>query len=113
VLTFSLPAITERLALLAVRARVGQEGEDSDTLAQKFLDAVAQLNADLGIPTTLEALREADIPALAKAACAEASGYPVPRYMSQEECEAVIRQVLPVQAPTKKARPIRRKAKAK
>ncbi|MFZ4625146.1 MAG: hypothetical protein ACOYNF_13030 [Rhodoferax sp.] len=73
-------------------------------LAQKFLDAVDQLNADLGIPTTLEALQQADIPALAKAACHEAhTGYPVPRYMSQQECEALIRLALP-QPQTKPAK---------
>jgi alcohol dehydrogenase class IV len=102
VLKFSLPAITERLALLAVRARVGQDGEDSDTLAQKFLDAVDQLNHDLGIPKHLDALQEADIPALAKAACEEANTYPVPRYMTQQQCEQLIRQVLP---PKTKAAP--------
>jgi alcohol dehydrogenase class IV len=100
VLKFSAPAITERLALLAVRARVGTQDEPTGVLAQKFLDAVDQLNADLGIPKTLEALREADIPALAKAACWEAhTGYPVPRYMSQEECEDLIRQALPKPKP--------------
>ncbi|MEI7591336.1 MAG: iron-containing alcohol dehydrogenase, partial [Deltaproteobacteria bacterium] len=63
VLKFSAPAITERLAVLAVRARVGTEDEDTDVLATKFLAAVDQLNADLGIPTTLAALKESDIPA--------------------------------------------------
>jgi alcohol dehydrogenase class IV len=102
VLKFSAPAITERLALLAVSARVGSDSEPADILAMKFLDAVDQLNADLGIPTTLAALQEADIPALAKAACWEAhTGYPVPRYMSQQECEDLIRQALPPKIPTK------------
>jgi alcohol dehydrogenase class IV len=96
VLDYSAPAITERLATLAVRARLGREGEDSDVLAQKFLTGVRQLNADLGIPTTLDALREADIPALAEAACNEAHlGYPVPRYMDVQTCEQIIRLVLP------------------
>ncbi|MFN9504382.1 MAG: hypothetical protein ACK57J_07500, partial [Rubrivivax sp.] len=50
----------------------------------------------LGIPRHLAALKEADIPLLAKAACLEAeTGYPVPRYMSRSECEAIIRRVLP------------------
>ena len=62
VLRYSLPAITGRLALLAVRAKVGSEDESPEGLAKKFLDAVDQLNADLGIPTSLAALREADIP---------------------------------------------------
>jgi alcohol dehydrogenase class IV len=100
VLEYSAPAVTGRLAQLAVRAKLGRGGEDDDTLAQRFLDGVRALNAQLHIPTTLEALREADIPALARAACAEAHlGYPVPRYMDEATCEALIRQVLP------KARP--------
>lgn len=96
VLRYSAPAITDRLAQLAVRAKVGKEGEPADVLAGKFMDAVEQLNNDLGIPSYLEALRESDIPELAKAACWEAhTGYPVPRYMSQQVCEDIIRQALP------------------
>jgi len=104
VLKFSSPAIIDRLALLAVRARVGTEDESSDVLAQKFLDAVDQLNRDLGIPLYLDALKESDIPALARAACKEAhTGYPVPRYMTQSECEGMIRGVLPPKVATKAA----------
>jgi alcohol dehydrogenase len=112
VLKFSSPAITERLALLAVRAKVGTEDEPAEELAQKFLDAVDALNHDLGIPTTLAALKEADIPALAKAACFEAhTNYPVPRYMNQAECEDLIRQALPVEHAAVAA-PAKRKKKA-
>ena len=99
VLRYSLPAVTDRLALLAVRAKLGKESEGEDALAQKFLDAVVQLNRDLAIPTFLAALKKADIPQLAEAACREAhTGYPVPRYMTQAQCEELIRQVLPPQA---------------
>jgi alcohol dehydrogenase len=107
VLKYSHPAIVDRLALLAVAARVGSEGEAQEVLAQKFLDAVDQLNQDLGIPTYLAALKEADIPALAKAACWEAhTGYPVPRYMSQEVCENLIRKALPPKAEPAKEAPV-------
>ena len=100
VLKYSRPAITDRLAALAVRAKVGEESEAAEVLAQKFLDAVDQLNHDIGIPTTLAALREEDIPALAEAALQEAhTDYPVPRYMTQEICEDLIRQVLPKEKP--------------
>ena len=117
VLRYSRPAITSKLAELAVRARVGRADEPEDELAEKFLEAVEQLNRDLGIPTFLQALKEADIPELAKAACHEAhTGYPVPRYMTQEVCEGIIRQALPPQAaPAKKAAPVKaapRKRKA-
>ena len=101
VLRFSAPVITDRLAQLAVRAKVGVEGEPEDELADKFIAAVEQLSRDVGIPTTLAALKEADIPALAKAACHEAhTGYPVPRYLTQAGCEALIRLVLPPPAAT-------------
>jgi alcohol dehydrogenase len=117
VLKYSAPAVIPRLAQLAVRARLGTEDEDDDTLAQKFLDGVDALNRDLGIPTTLAALKEADIPALAEAAIKEAhTGYPVPRYMTQAQCERMIRQVLPPPAEkaaaTKKPRARKSTAKA-
>jgi alcohol dehydrogenase class IV len=112
VLEYSLPAVTDRLALLAVRAKLGKESEGEDALAQKFLDAVEQLNRDLGIPTFLAALKESDIPKLAQAACHEArTGYPVPRYMTQEVCEGLIRKVLPP-APAAAKKPARSRKKA-
>lgn len=101
VLRYSLPDITDRLAALAVRARLGDESEREDVLAQKFIDGVVALERDIGIPTHLDALREADIPALARAACHEAhTGYPVPRYLTQQGCEDLIRLVLPPAGPT-------------
>jgi alcohol dehydrogenase class IV len=96
VLRFSAPAVEARLARLAVRAKLGPEDERDEVLAAAFIDGVEALNRDVGIPTTLAALREADIPDLAKAALHEAhTGYPVPRYMTQDECEQIIRRVLP------------------
>jgi alcohol dehydrogenase class IV len=104
VLEFLRPAITGRLALLAVRAGVGAARDRPPTLAKKFLTSIVAMNRDLGIPATIEALREEDIPALAKAACWEAdTNYPVPRYMSQDTCEGLLRKVLP--------RPAKRKAR--
>lgn len=119
VLKYSHPVIVDRLAKLAVRANLGSLDEGEETLAQKFLDAVDELNRDLGIPTYLQALREEDIPELAAAACREAHVdmiYPVPRYMTQAICEDLIRQVLPpvvTETTTEKKAPQRRKAVAK
>jgi alcohol dehydrogenase class IV len=96
VLRFLSPAIMPKLAVLALRAKVGKKNDSEAVLAQKFLDSIDALSNRLGIPPTLDALREKDIAALARAACHEADvSYPVPLYMSQTECEAVIRQVLP------------------
>jgi alcohol dehydrogenase len=99
VLAFESPAITKRLALLAVRAGVGKASERPAVLAKKFLASIDTLSRDVGIPTQLDALREEDIPALAKAACWEAdTNYPVPRYMSPQTCEGILRKVLPGKA---------------
>jgi alcohol dehydrogenase class IV len=103
VLRFSAPDITAKLAVLAVRAGAGEEGEREDALARKFLKSVETMNAALGIPRHLDALQEKDIPELAKAACWEAdSNYPVPRRMTQEDCEALLRAVLPSKTKAKR-----------
>jgi alcohol dehydrogenase class IV len=98
VLRFLAPAVSKRLARLAVAAKVGREGERPALLAQRFLEAIDALSLGIGIPRHLEALREADIPELAKAACWEAdTNYPVPRYMAPKTCEEILRKVLPVE----------------
>ncbi len=114
VLRFSAAEITDRLAELAVHAKLGNEGEAQAALAERFLDGVDLLEASLAIPRQLDALREDDIPALAAAACWEAdTNYPVPRRMTQEDCEAILRGLLPtpaVDTPAKKKSAPRKKA---
>ncbi|WP_296668891.1 iron-containing alcohol dehydrogenase [Rhodoferax sp.] len=95
VLRFLSPAIGPKLATLALKAKVGKPGEAQAVLAHKFLDAVDAMNTRLAIPATLEALRQADIPELARAACREAdANYPVPMYLTQADCEQLLRQLL-------------------
>jgi len=107
VLRYCLPECTPRLARLA--ERVGLRSRSDKALAAKFVDAVQALNDRLEIPRKLAALHEDDIAALAKAACWEAdTNYPVPRQMSQKDCEGLLRAVLPVTveaAPKRKAAP--------
>jgi alcohol dehydrogenase len=96
VLRFLSPAVTKKLAVLAVRAGVGKANERAPMLAKKFVASVDALNDELGIPRFVAALEEADIPELARAACWEAdTNYPVPRYMSPKTCEQMLRDVLP------------------
>lgn len=103
VLRFYSPAVDDKLAVLALQAKVGTKGEPQEVLAHKFLASVDALNRDLGMPRQLDTLRKADIPTLARAACREAdTNYPVPRYMSVESCEALLRAVLPKPAARKK-----------
>ncbi|MEK8051257.1 iron-containing alcohol dehydrogenase [Ideonella sp. DXS22W] len=118
-----LPAVlrfcqAEAAAPLAALARaVGLDDGIDDghyanaALALRFIDGVQALNDALGIPRTLAALREEDIPALARAACWEAdTNYPVPRRMTQMACEALLRSVLPAPSAAKKPAARRRRA---
>jgi alcohol dehydrogenase class IV len=118
VLRWCLDEVQDRLAMLAVRARLGSEGDAPAALARRFVDSVEAMNRAIGIPQQLDALRARDIPALAQAACHEAdANYPVPRVMSQADAEALLRQLLPVprkaaRAPGRKAAPAQRRQAA-
>jgi alcohol dehydrogenase class IV len=91
VLDYSKDACADRLAELAIAVELGSSTEPNSVLAQKFVDAVRELNKDLGIPETLDALKPADIPGIAKGALKESHfTYPVPKYMDQAQCEALI-----------------------
>jgi alcohol dehydrogenase class IV len=93
VLEFSLGPAAPRLARLA--ELLGLEGADADARARVFISAVRDLMGRVGIPQTLDALRGDDIPRIARQALGEAHlNYPVPRYMSQAECEGLLRQML-------------------
>ncbi len=56
--------------------------------AEKFINAVKQLNQKLGIPEVIAGIREEDIPIMAKHAAKEANPlYPVPKLMDAKELE--------------------------
>ena len=94
VLAFSRPAVAGRLARLG--EAIGLPAGSEDAQAEGFIGAVRDLEAKVEIPETLEALREEDVAPIAREALAEAHlNYPVPRYMSQGECEALLREMLP------------------
>jgi alcohol dehydrogenase class IV len=82
-----------RLAELAVYCKLGNEGEPEAELAGKFIDRVWALNEQIGIPRTTDVIQEKDIDAIVTAALREGSGYPVPRFLERDECEALVRRL--------------------
>jgi len=93
VLEFSMDGATPQMAELAVACGLGEEGDDSRSLAMSLVDGIRRLNASIGIPPTIEQIADADIPEIARRALAEAHGtYPVPKYMSATECATVVRR---------------------
>ncbi len=86
--------IHRKLHDLAVAAGVASPQEEDAGAAVKFIRAIRQLNARMGIPETLEGIRPEDIPVMAAHAEKEANPlYPVPRLMTREELTFFYEQV--------------------
>lgn len=96
VVEFSKDAATTKLAKLAVVVGLGNSFESHAELAQRFVDALFELNQRLGLPATIEELQSEDIGRIARAARTEAHlNYPVPAHMSQRQCSQLLRRCLP------------------
>lgn len=96
VLDFSKPNCTDRLATLAEISGLKKGNETPAQLADAFIAKVRAMNAEFGIPTQVDKLKESDIPAITDKALSEANWfYAVPRYMTKAECQDFIRQMLP------------------
>lgn len=86
--------IHRKLHNLAVAAGIASPQEEDAGAAAKFIRAIRQLNARMGIPETLEGIRPEDIPVMAAHAEKEANPlYPVPRLMTREELTFFYEQV--------------------
>ncbi|WP_290797874.1 iron-containing alcohol dehydrogenase [Halomonas sp.] len=96
VLDHALPACEARLAQLARHCGLGPERGSSRQRAEALVAHVRDMKEAFGIPDPLADLRETDIPAIARAARAEARfTYAVPRYLDQPGAEALVRGLLP------------------
>lgn len=86
--------IDRKLWELAMAAGVCLESDTYHAGAKKFIRAVRQFNAKMGLPEKLSGICRADIPELAKHAEKEANPlYPVPKLMTQKKLEAFYRQI--------------------
>ena len=77
---------------------IGITGDTRAEKANKFIDAIEELNRKMDIPTKIEgkwAIKEEDLPALAKHAFDETNPlYPVPKIFSEKELIAIYRSVM-------------------
>ena len=86
--------IHKKLYELGIAAGVCTKQDTYKTGAEKFIDAVKELNRRMGIPDKLTDIWQKDIPELAKHAEKEANPlYPVPVLMTREELEDFYYQV--------------------
>ena len=73
---------------LGIAAGVSSENDTREIGAEKFIAAIKELNARMGIPEKLTGIKKEDIPQMAKHADKEANPlYPVPKLMNAKELE--------------------------
>ncbi len=87
-------SIYKKLYELGVAAGVCSQNDSYKTGAEKFIDAVKKLNADMGIPEQIEGIKKEDICRMVKRAEKEANPlYPVPKLMTKKELEGFYYQI--------------------
>lgn len=96
VLTAYGSCVHPQLAQLGAAIGLADASQDDAANAQRFIQAVVELRAQLQLPTQPVGLGPEHIPAMVKAAKREAGElYPVPRYLQDAELTALVRGLLP------------------
>jgi alcohol dehydrogenase len=96
VLEYSKETCVPELAELARVVGAGEPGQGDEALADAYIEAVRELNQRLDVPEHFEQIQPEDVPLIAERAIDEAFElYAVPKYMRQEDAEAVVRQLMP------------------
>ena len=88
------PSVYKPLAKLYDIAGLGNE-ETIEGKAKAYIKEIRRMNQAMNIPNKFDFIKEEDIPTLVKRALKEGNpGYPVPKIMKPEDCEAVIRLLM-------------------
>lgn len=86
--------VYKKLHQLAIAAGISSENDTHKAGAEKFIEAIKELNAKMGIPTKISGIKKEDIPVMAKHAAKEANPlYPVPKLMTKSELESFYFQI--------------------
>ena len=87
-------AAEKRLADLAERCGIGEEGMDRAARADAFIRRIGEMNASMCIPERIPDIRKKDIPKIAELAAREAHPlYPVPAILSRKQLEALVKGI--------------------
>ena len=80
--------VQKKLHELAIAAGLSTRSDSDAAGSEKFICAIRRLNRDMGIPQTIDGIREEDIPKLARYAAKEANPlYPVPVLWDADQLE--------------------------
>ena len=93
ILDFCCEEAQQQLAELAVLIGVGSEGEDSGSLAHKFIQAVRNLRTEVGIPDCMDVIKPEDFDDICQLAIEEGASYPVPRLLDRKSVMLILNQI--------------------
>ena len=94
ILEFFGDSAHHRLAILADVAGITDGLKTEKEKAEKFIEAIKELNRKMNIPDKFEGIKDEDIELIAKRALKEGNPlYPVPKIMNLEECKAIIKKL--------------------
>ena len=97
ILDFCREEAEEKLASLAIAGGIGSRSESNEILSYGFIEKIKTMNQKMEIPSFVKELQAKDIPLIAKRVLDEAHpDYPVPRIMTLEECEALLKKLLKI-----------------
>ena len=91
---YNKPAVTQRLADIAIALGVDTTGMSTDEAADAAIAAVKQLSVDVEIPTVCEAIVEEDLDVLVKDAMADACFPGNPREATADDVKALFRKIM-------------------
>lgn len=83
-------SVYKKLYMLGINAGVCDKSDSYEVGAHKFIEAIKNMNNDMGIPQKIEGIKKEDISLMAKHAEKEANPlYPVPKLMTKKELEKI------------------------
>lgn len=94
VMEFNKDFTGDKFKAIAEAFDIDTTGMSQEEYRKAAIDAVQQLSVDVGIPTKLEKLKEADLPFLCESAAADACAPGNPRPATLEEFEAMFRKLM-------------------
>lgn len=98
VLAFYQENAQDKMADLARQVGVAEPGSSDVEAAASLVIKVRQLNKHIGVPQQLDAFKSSDVSEVRQRALTEAHGlfgYPVPTYMSADQCDSLLKKLLP------------------
>jgi len=85
----------KKLSEIAIYVNLGNKDESQKDLALKLIAKIKDMNKNMNIPLGIKELRNEDIHLIAQRATKEGNpGYPVPKIISIDECEELVKNLI-------------------